>query len=323
MNQKQGTIVSAIWLLPTYRESGMITIGDYRLSTAGKTANPIYGRGSINGWNFGLMCLGKIAKEANCDLVLWTDPYTEHILRMEENQFISDPHRVFPTVDCRLSVQEVWNTAKIKYYDLDSSALIPHERFLQKQHNTGIFNTAICAREVQTPYYTIVTCEKPNLLLDSALECNTDQVYWIDTAMWTSNATSGGLQSGKSVDDILQIASGSYYTNMHDTMINRPGECLFMWSGGRIAAGLFGGTREGVVAAMSVYKEHFPNYVSSVCNDNLLYDHPNSNVNEQKFLTDLYSEGLLPNSFIAVDTGNYDTANWPALMKRTHEDSTK
>lgn len=322
-DMKQGTIVSGIWLLPTYRQSGMSTIDDYRLSVDEKGTNPIYGRGSVNGWNFGLMCLSKIAKEANCDLVLWTDPYTERILKMEEHQYVSDPHRIFTPVDCRLSIQEAWNTAKIKYYDLNSSALISHERWLQEQHNMGIVDTTVFPREVQTPYYSIVVSEKPNLLLQTALECNTDQVYWIDTHMWTSNGTSCGLFSGKSVDDTLQqVANGSFYTNMHDTMIHRPSECAFIWSSGHFAGGVFGGTRDGVVKALSVYKEHFPNYVSRVCNYNLVYG-PSSNVNEQAFLTQLYGEGILQNIFLSVDTGNYNVADWPALMKRTHEDSNR
>lgn len=338
MQRKQGTIVSGIWLLPGYRKEGAVTLSDYRASTVGDEGNTygFYG-GYTSYWNFGVMCLGKIAKEANCDLVLWTDPYTERLLRMEEHQFVFD-FKESTTKDYRLPIQEAWNTAKIKYFDLDSSSVIPHERFLQQQHNIGTLKKTV-VRDVGTPYYSVVVSEKPNLALHTALECNTEQVYWIDTHMWSSSQICG-LPS-KTTDAILQTASGTYYTTMHDTMKHRPTECAFITAGNlMIAGGVFGGTRDGVVNALSAYKEHFPRYVSSWCNTDhivLKYDSNNTlcaeigeqllpypfavcgNVTEQYVLTDLHRQGLLRNSFVSSDPDYWNIDSWPNLIKRTHE----
>lgn len=343
---KRGTIVTGIWLLPNRRRKDATALEDARRKMFGQYCNseypyPLecqygYYGGHPSHWNFGLVCVSRIAAEAGCDLVVYTDAFSESVLRHPSHHNVINAHPFF-TRNMSEEITSVWNSATVRHFELESSSLLPIEKEIQHKYNRGnIRGTAEAAiRDLRVPYYNVVVLEKPRIALDAAIQSQSEQVYWIDTHMWYSNAHAG--LSAKSIDEVVQVATGDYFNKMYNVMKERPSECCFIDAGGMtIAGGVFGGTKSGMIDAMSVYaneaQAQVGAWVDYIKDRELAYegdrwigdilhgrlvDTMMVQFTEQALLTRLYREQKIK-AFVSFDSRQWDFHLWPTLIEQTH-----
>lgn len=341
---KRGTIVTGVWLLPNRRKKDATGLEDARREMVGRYGNsehPLecqygYYGGQPSHWNFGLVCVSRIAAEANCDLVVYTDALTESVLRHPSHHNIINAHPFF-TQNMSEEIMRVWNSATIRHFEIESSSLLSIEKEIQHKYNCGnIRGTAESqVRDLRVPYYNIVVLEKPRIALDAAIKSQSEQVYWIDTHMWYSNAYAG--LSAKTIDEVLQIANGDYFNKMYNVMKDRPSECCFIDSGGiTLAGGVFGGSKSAMIDAMSVYTNEVLAQVGAWTDyikdrefaydgdrwiGNNLHGRPVDPMvvqfTEQALLTRLHREQKIK-VFTSFDSRSWDFHLWPALIEQTH-----
>jgi len=346
---KRGTIVTGIWLLPGRRKKGATNLEEARRHMFKEYCHtdypyPLecqygYYGGQPSHWNFGLVCVAKIAAEAGCDLVVYTDPFSETILKHPSHHNIIN---AIPNTFLRNMSKEImdaWNFATIRQFDIDSTSLISLEREIQHKYDCGnIRGNALIPREFGIPYYSPLVSEKPRIALDGAIKSESEQVYWIDTHMWYSN-NNGGL-SAKSIDEVLQQANGDYFNKLYNVMSERPDQMCIVSAGGlTLAGGIFGGTKSATMNALGVYAsdiqaqhDEWANHLKDrelvydanenwigdkLCNVGTIVDTMRVHWNEQELLSRLHKDQKI-NLFVTVDPRMWDFHLWPALIEQTH-----